>query len=88
MSARLRRVVQAAFAEANRLSDEYVSTEHFLLAIVDDREAGAAQRLLKGAGVDPGAGLQRPDRGARRPAGDRRQPRSRSTRPWSATGAT
>ncbi|HEX2517530.1 MAG TPA: ATP-dependent chaperone ClpB [Chloroflexota bacterium] len=52
MSARLRRVVQAAFAEANRLSDEYVSTEHFLLAIVDDREAGPAQRLLKEAGVD------------------------------------
>ncbi|HVG97586.1 MAG TPA: ATP-dependent chaperone ClpB [Chloroflexota bacterium] len=51
MSPRLRRVVQSAFEEANRLSDEYVSTEHFLLAILDDREAGAAQRLLQGAGV-------------------------------------
>jgi ATP-dependent Clp protease ATP-binding subunit ClpB len=50
-STRLRRIVQAAFEEANRLSDEYVSTEHFLLAIVDDRDGGAAQSLLKGAGV-------------------------------------
>ena len=49
MSPRLRRVVQAAFEEANRLTDEYVSTEHLLLAILNDRDgagAGAAQKVL------------------------------------------
>src|SRR5262245_19603606 len=51
MSPRLRRIVQAAFEEANRLSHEYVSTEHVLLAILARREADAAQRLLQGAGV-------------------------------------
>jgi ATP-dependent Clp protease ATP-binding subunit ClpB len=51
MSPRLRRIVQAAFDEANRLTDEYVSTEHLLLAILNDQETGAAQRVLQGAGV-------------------------------------
>src|ERR687887_2500138 len=40
MSPRLRRIIQRAFEEANRLADEYVSTEHLFLAIVDDGEAG------------------------------------------------
>src|SRR5207247_1962185 len=46
MSPRLRRVIQQAFDEANRLTDEYVSTEHLFLAIVDDQEASAAKRVL------------------------------------------
>jgi ATP-dependent Clp protease ATP-binding subunit ClpB len=46
LSPRLRRVVQAAFEEANRLTDEYVSTEHLLLAILADREDSAAKRVL------------------------------------------
>jgi ATP-dependent Clp protease ATP-binding subunit ClpB len=45
MSPRLRKVIQQAFEEANRLTDEYVSTEHLLLAILDERE-GAAQKVL------------------------------------------
>ena len=45
MSQRLRKVVQQAFEEANRLTDEYVSTEHLLLAILDDRD-GAASKVL------------------------------------------
>ncbi|HEV2125168.1 MAG TPA: ATP-dependent chaperone ClpB [Chloroflexota bacterium] len=47
MSPRLRRVLQAAFEEANRLTDEYVSTEHLLLAIVGDQEESAAKRVLR-----------------------------------------
>src|SRR5919201_5565493 len=46
-STRFRRVLEAAQQEAERLKDEFVSTEHLLLAMVDD-EAG---RLLRGLGV-------------------------------------
>ncbi|HEX2184159.1 MAG TPA: Clp protease N-terminal domain-containing protein, partial [Chloroflexota bacterium] len=56
MSPRLRRVVQQAFEEANRLTDEYVSTEHLLLAIVgqrEQREEGPAQAILRAASVTP-----------------------------------
>ncbi len=51
MSARLRRILQQAFEEANRLTDEYVSTEHLFLAIVDDPEAGPAKSVLAGFGI-------------------------------------
>jgi ATP-dependent Clp protease ATP-binding subunit ClpB len=50
MSADLSRILEAAFAEAESLKDEYVSTEHLLLAIVSD-ERDAASRILRGAGV-------------------------------------
>lgn len=46
----LRRVWDAAEAEAQRLQDEYTSTEHFLLAIADARETGAG-RILQQNGV-------------------------------------
>jgi ATP-dependent Clp protease ATP-binding subunit ClpB len=46
------RVLQAAFDQAEKLKDEYVSTEHLLLAIASDREDAAA-RLLVEAGADP-----------------------------------
>src|ERR671929_549288 len=51
MSARLRRILQQAFEEANRLTDEYVSTEHLFLAIVDDREGGPAKTVLGNFGI-------------------------------------
>ncbi|MBI3975357.1 MAG: AAA family ATPase, partial [Armatimonadetes bacterium] len=51
MAPRLRRIVQQAFEEANRLTDEYVSTEHLFLALVDDREKGPAQLALGSLGV-------------------------------------
>src|SRR3990170_2809953 len=57
MSQRLRKVVQQAYEEANRLTDEYVSTEHFLLAILDDRE-GAASMVLSTAGITRDRALQ------------------------------
>lgn len=50
-SGTLRRALEAAQAEAARLKDEYVSTEHLLLGLLADRTA-AAGRLLAQAGVD------------------------------------
>ncbi|MFQ5656725.1 MAG: Clp protease N-terminal domain-containing protein, partial [Candidatus Methylomirabilales bacterium] len=47
---RLEKVLQAALKEASHLKDEYVSTEHLLLAIAD-QAGGAAERILKDAGV-------------------------------------
>jgi ATP-dependent Clp protease ATP-binding subunit ClpB len=52
VSNRTRRVLQAAMAEAERLKDDYVSTEHVLLALADDQESGAAGQLLRRLGVD------------------------------------
>jgi len=49
MSNRFRRVFQAAQQEAERLKDDYVSTEHFLLALTE--EQGAAGQLLRRLGV-------------------------------------
>ena len=50
--AALRDVLMAAFDEMARLKDEYVSTEHLLLAIAR-QEKGDAARLLQQAGVTP-----------------------------------
>ncbi|MCA1998111.1 MAG: ATP-dependent chaperone ClpB, partial [Armatimonadetes bacterium] len=46
---RLSQALNDAFAAAERMGDEYVSTEHILLALTDDR--GAAGRELRSAGV-------------------------------------
>src|SRR3989441_629298 len=50
LSQRLRRDLDKAQEEAQRLKDEYVSTEHLLMAIAAEGE-GAAGRLLRAAGV-------------------------------------
>jgi ATP-dependent Clp protease ATP-binding subunit ClpB len=50
-SNRFRRAFEAAAREAERLKDEYVSTEHFLLALADDAETGAAGQTLRRLGV-------------------------------------
>jgi ATP-dependent Clp protease ATP-binding subunit ClpB len=47
----LRRALEAAQAEAGRLKDEFVSTEHLLLGIAADQNT-ASGRILKEAGVD------------------------------------
>ena len=47
---RLNRVFESAQKEAERLKDEYVSTEHLLIAIAEDKE-GSASRILSGQGV-------------------------------------
>src|SRR5579884_2288090 len=51
MTPRLKFVFDRAIEEANRLRDEYVSTEHLLIAIVAERD-GASARLFRGFGVD------------------------------------
>ena len=48
----LRAVLMAAFDEMARLKDEYVSTEHLLLAIVRQQQ-GEAARLLQQGGLTP-----------------------------------
>ncbi|MBI3825159.1 MAG: ATP-dependent chaperone ClpB [Candidatus Rokubacteria bacterium] len=50
MGQRLAAVFDTAQAEAERLKDEYVSTEHLLIGIAQDK-GGAAGRILGGAGV-------------------------------------
>src|SRR5213082_2101574 len=50
LGSRLRRLLDAAWNEMERLKDEYLSTEHLLLAIVDESNAEGA-RLLQSAGV-------------------------------------
>jgi ATP-dependent Clp protease ATP-binding subunit ClpB len=54
LSARLRQVTNAAEAEAERLKDEFVSTEHLLLAIAGEGGRAPAARILQqfGAGHD------------------------------------
>jgi ATP-dependent Clp protease ATP-binding subunit ClpB len=47
---RLRAVLERAQREAERLKDDYVSTEHLLIGIAQDRD-GAAGRALAAAGV-------------------------------------
>jgi ATP-dependent Clp protease ATP-binding subunit ClpB len=49
-SQRSRAVLEDAFAEADKMKDEYVSIEHILLAVVDER-SGDVHRLLKRHGV-------------------------------------
>ncbi len=52
VSPRMQRVLQAAQEEATRLQDEFVSTEHLLLAAARD-ERDPAGRILREAGVTP-----------------------------------
>jgi len=47
---RVKRIIEQANEEANRLKDEFISTEHIFLAILSERSTPAA-RLLEGAGV-------------------------------------
>jgi ATP-dependent Clp protease ATP-binding subunit ClpC len=47
---RVKRIVDLANEEANRLKDEYISTEHIFLAILSERNTPAA-RILEAAGL-------------------------------------
>jgi len=47
---RVKRIIDLANEEANRLKDEYISTEHIFLAALSERSTPSA-RLLEGAGV-------------------------------------
>jgi ATP-dependent Clp protease ATP-binding subunit ClpC len=50
MTPRVKRVIDVAQEEANRLKDEYISTEHLFLAILSETRTTMA-RILKDAGV-------------------------------------
>ena len=50
LSSRVNDILEAAWKEAERLTDEYVSTEHLLLAIADEKQ-GAAFQILQRNGV-------------------------------------
>jgi ATP-dependent Clp protease ATP-binding subunit ClpB len=50
VSPRTRAVLEQAFSEATNMKDEYVSVEHILLAIFDEKN-GEAAGILAGAGV-------------------------------------
>lgn len=50
LSSRLNEVLNGAWREAERLTDEYLSTEHLLIAIADER-GGASSRILQTNGV-------------------------------------
>jgi ATP-dependent Clp protease ATP-binding subunit ClpB len=58
-SARLRQIMAAAGAEADRLKDDYVSTEHLLLALAGENGRNApAARILRQLGATKDAILQ------------------------------
>ena len=50
-SPRLRLVLQQAAAEAERLKDEYVSTEHLLIALAGEEGRAPAARILRAQGI-------------------------------------
>jgi len=52
MSPRLNRLLEKAWHEAERLKDEYLSTEHLFIAIADEKD-GKASQLLARQGVTP-----------------------------------
>ena len=58
LSPRLRQVTDAAEQEADRLKDEYVSTEHLLVAIAAEGGRSLSARLLQSRGVTRDAILQ------------------------------
>ena len=47
LSARSKAVLEAAFAEATKMKDEYVSIEHIFLAIADEKTGDAAMLLAR-----------------------------------------
>ena len=73
-SQRFEGVINRAWEEAERLKDEYVSTEHLLIAIAQEK-GGATGRLLAAAGVTRGGHLPLAGGRARHAARDRSQSR-------------
>src|SRR3982751_5878015 len=58
LSARLRQVPDTAESEAERLKDEYVSTEHLFVAIASEGSRSSSVRLLEQRGITKDAILQ------------------------------
>src|SRR4029078_5076732 len=58
LGADTRRILSDAHPLAERMHDEYVSTEHLLLAIIEDAAGKPAHRLLSTHGIEAFAGLE------------------------------
>ena len=58
LSARLRKVTDSAESEAERLKDEYVSTEHLFIAIASEGSRSPSVRLLEQRGITKDGILQ------------------------------
>ena len=54
MSDRLRKALETAEREADHLKDEYVSAEHILMGLADEK-GGVMQKVLRGQGLDKDA---------------------------------
>ena len=57
ISPRTRKILEAAVVEAGKMKDQYVSIEHLLLAIIDDKACQAA-KILSGYGINRDSLLQ------------------------------
>ncbi len=53
-----RRVLSDAHPVAERMHDDYVSTEHLLIAMLEDRQPSAAAQILQRHGVTPASVLE------------------------------
>jgi len=58
LSGEASRILSDAHPLAERMHDEYVSTEHLLLAIIEDAAGNAAQQVLKANGIEAASVLQ------------------------------
>ncbi|QSB16433.1 ATP-dependent chaperone ClpB [Natronosporangium hydrolyticum] len=58
LTQRVARLLDAAGQEASRLTDEYVSVEHLMAALLDEGDRSGAGRLLQGHGVTRDGFLQ------------------------------
>ncbi|MCL5257337.1 MAG: AAA family ATPase, partial [Chloroflexi bacterium] len=58
ISPELRQLLSSAEEEADRLRDDYVSTEHFLLGMLEDQARGNASKVLRQAGFTKDKVLQ------------------------------
>ena len=58
LGADARRILSDAHPLAERMRDEYVSTEHLLLAIIEDGSGNAAQHLLRAQGIEGASVLE------------------------------
>ncbi len=52
VSNRLNRIFNIAEQEANRMTDEFISAEHLLIALADEQDRGAAFQILKDHGIN------------------------------------
>ena len=85
LSRDLVRTLERAEKRATKMQDNFVVTEHLLMALAEDK--GAAGQVLKAAGVTPSASRRSTRSSAATTAS--RPPRTRrSSRPWSSTAAT